>query len=243
MKFGFLSTFDNQLLPGFINAAFQEGLKNINLIIDSKRISKKDIEIFNLRTNGEFGSYSSVNPLLYNLNQLSIPFYLVDNHISESALDLYSNLNLNCLLNAGTPRKISNKILNRIEKGVVNIHPGVLPKYRGCSCIEWAILNDDPIGNTAHFMDSNYDTGPIIQTECYDFESKSSYIDIRKKVYYEGFKLAAKVLKGIDLNQITKENSSLQNENEGNFWEPISKELEEKSINKANNHKYKFQNI
>ena len=243
MKFGFLSTFDNQLLPGFINAALQKGIKNINIIIDSKKTSKKDIEIFNQRTNGEFGSYSSVNPLLYNLNQLSIPFYLVDNHVSEGTLELYSNLNLSCLLNAGTPRKISTAILNRIEKGVVNIHPGILPNYRGCSCIEWAILNDDPIGNTAHFMDKNYDTGPIIKTESYSFKSKSSYIDIRKKVYYEGFKLAAKVLKGIELNQINKENASLQNEQNGTFWEPISKELEQKSINKANNHKYKFQNI
>ena len=47
-----------------------------------------------------------------------------------------------------------------------------------------------------HFMDKNYDTGPIIQTECYSFKSNSSYVDIRKKVYYEGFKLAAKFLKG-----------------------------------------------
>ncbi len=243
MKFGFLSTFDNQLLPGFINAVLQEGIKNISIIIDSKKTSKKDIEIFNQRTNGEFGKYSSVNPLLYNLNQLSIPFYLVESHVSEESLELYTDLNLECLLNAGTPRKISTAILNRIEKGVVNIHPGILPNYRGCSCIEWAILNDDPIGNTAHFMDKNYDTGPIIQTECYSFKSNSSYVDIRKKVYYEGFRLAAKILKGIESNQINKENASLQNEQDGAFWEPISKELEQKSINKANNHKYKFQNI
>ena len=243
MKFGFLSTFDNQLLPGFINAVLQEGIKNISIIIDSKKTSKKDIEIFNQRTNGEFGKYSSVNPLLYNLNQLSIPFYLVESHVSEESLELYTDLNLECLLNAGTPRKISTAILNRIEKGVVNIHPGILPNYRGCSCIEWAILNDDPIGNTAHFMDKNYDTGPIIQTECYSFKSNSSYVDIRKKVYYEGFRLAAKILKGIESNQINKENASLQNKQDGAFWEPISKELEQKSINKANNHKYKFQNI
>ena len=196
MKFGFLSTFDNQLLPGFINAALQEGIKNISIIIDSKKTSKKDIEIFNQRTNGEFGTYSSVNPLLYNLKQLSIPFYLVDSHVSEETLELYSNLNLSCLLNAGTPRKISTAILNRIEKGVVNIHPGILPNYRGCSCIEWAILNDDPIGNTAHFMDKNYDTGPIIQTECYSFKSNSSYVDIRKKYIMRVLNLLPKFLKG-----------------------------------------------
>ena len=243
MKFGFLSTFDNQLLPGFINAATREGIKNIHIIIDSKKTSKKDIEIFKMRTNGAFGSYSSINQLLFNLSGSSIPFYLVDNHISNHAQELYDNLNLDCLLNAGTPRKISNKILKIIEKGVINIHPGILPIYRGCSCIEWAILNDDPIGNTAHYMDTEYDNGPIIKTESYNFSSKSSYIDIRKKVYYEGFKLAAKVVKGIESNQIRKDNSCLQDDNKGKFWDPISSELEKESIRKANNHKYKYQNI
>tara|TARA_B100000212_G_scaffold341512_1_gene324915 strand:+ start:742 stop:1473 length:732 start_codon:yes stop_codon:yes gene_type:complete len=243
MKFGFLSTFDNQLLPGFINAAIREGIKNIHIIIDSKETSKKDIEIFKLRTNGAFGSYSSINQLLFNLNESSIPFYLVDNHISKHAIELYDNLKLDCLLNAGTPRKISNEIIKIIEKGVINIHPGILPIYRGCSCIEWAILNDDPIGNTAHYMDNEYDTGPIIKTESYNFSSQSNYIDIRKKVYYEGFKLAAKVLKGIELNQIIKENASLQDEKKGKFWEPISRELEKESIRKANDKKYKFQNL
>ena len=178
MKFGFLSTLDSSLLPYFINSAVSEGIKDISIIIDPKLSSEKDIEIFEMRTNGFFGKYSRVNNLFFNLNKQSIPFYFVDKHTSESAKNLYEELELDCLVNAGTPRKITNSILEVVENGVINIHPGILPMYRGCSCVEWAIFNDDPIGNTAHFMDQNYDAGPIIDIEQYEFTLNSNYVDI-----------------------------------------------------------------
>ena len=41
MKFGFLSTLDNQLLPNFINSAISEGIEDISIIIDQKVTSEK----------------------------------------------------------------------------------------------------------------------------------------------------------------------------------------------------------
>ena len=69
-----------------------------------------------------------------------------------------------------------------MSNGVVNIHPGLLPKYRGCSCTEWAILNDEKIGNTAHYMDSEYDSRPIIIKESYDFKKEDNYENVRTKI-------------------------------------------------------------
>ena len=132
-------------------------------------------------------------------------------------------------------------LLQIIKKGVVNIHPGILPHYRGCSCVEWAILNDDPVGNTAHFMDSDYDTGPIITSESYSFPSHSKYTEIRNTIYIKGCQLAAKVLKDIENNKISLKSCTFQNPNEGKYWDPIPHNLEINAINKANLGKYKFQ--
>jgi len=241
MKFGFLSTLDNSFLPYFINSAVSEGIKNISIIIDPKLSSEKDIKIFKMRTNGYFGEYSRVNNLLFTLNKQSIPFYFVDKHTSESAKILYEKLELDCLINAGTPRKITKSILDVVKNGVINIHPGILPFYRGCSCVEWAIHNDDPIGNTAHFMDQNYDSGPIIDVEKYEFASNSNYVDIRNKVYSEGIKLASRVLKKLENKEISFKKATPQDESKSKLWEPIPGYLEKKSIQKANNHNYKYQ--
>lgn len=47
--------------------------------------------------------------------------------------------------------------------GAINLHPSLLPKYRGRAPINWAILNGETeIGLTAHFIDEGIDTGDII---------------------------------------------------------------------------------
>lgn len=48
-------------------------------------------------------------------------------------------------------------------KGVVNVHPSLLPRYRGPSPVAWAILNGDrETGVTFMLTDEGWDTGPIL---------------------------------------------------------------------------------
>ncbi len=54
-------------------------------------------------------------------------------------------------------------VLELPRLGVLNVHPSVLPKYRGPSPVLWAIRNGDPsIGVTVHRMDERIDAGPIL---------------------------------------------------------------------------------
>jgi methionyl-tRNA formyltransferase len=47
--------------------------------------------------------------------------------------------------------------------GAINLHPSLLPQYRGRASVNWAILNGETeIGLTAHFIDDGVDTGDII---------------------------------------------------------------------------------
>jgi methionyl-tRNA formyltransferase len=62
------------------------------------------------------------------------------------------------------PRKITNPLLSTPKKGFVNYHPGPLPKYKGPTELDDAIKNEETSwGVTVHFMDKQYDTGPIIR--------------------------------------------------------------------------------
>jgi len=56
------------------------------------------------------------------------------------------------------------EILDSPKYGAMNIHASLLPRYRGSSCIQAAILNDDrETGITIMKMDEGLDTGDIIQ--------------------------------------------------------------------------------
>jgi methionyl-tRNA formyltransferase len=63
---------------------------------------------------------------------------------------------------------VEEKIIATTRLGFVNCHGGLLPKYRGNACANWAILNDEKeMGITVHFMKGgDLDSGPVIlQTE------------------------------------------------------------------------------
>lgn len=74
------------------------------------------------------------------------------------------NPDLICVVAYG---KILPKTLLEIPRlGCVNVHPSLLPKYRGPAPIQWAVLNgDEQTGVTTMYMDAGMDTGDMILVE------------------------------------------------------------------------------
>ncbi len=55
------------------------------------------------------------------------------------------------------------ELIARIPQGIVNVHPGALPHYRGLYAPFWQALAREPeFGCTVHFVDAGIDTGPVI---------------------------------------------------------------------------------
>lgn len=55
-------------------------------------------------------------------------------------------------------------VLDIPQKGAINIHGSILPKYRGSAPIQWAVINGDrETGVTTMFMDKGTDTGDILE--------------------------------------------------------------------------------
>jgi len=238
--FGFLTTIDEPLLALTLEAALANGCANIVVICDAKLPSDKDLALWRERTGDAFKGRES-SEALYKLGAAMLPFYFVDSHNSSQTSALINSLGIHCLFNAGTPRKLSNTIINSVEYGVVNVHPGILPKYRGCSCVEWAIYNDDKVGNTAHFMDEEYDTGAIIMSEAYEFPKHASYQMIRTTVYQEGCQFAGRVLASIQTQKIRPADGILQTAASGNYWSPISDKEMAVVVQKLDASEYRYQ--
>ncbi len=80
-----------------------------------------------------------------------------------------------------------NKILKPIiftipPLGVINLHGGRLPQYRGAAPINWQIINGEKIGGCCIlFVDTGIDTGPIIRQQLYSIESEDTHISILNK--------------------------------------------------------------
>ena len=85
---------------------------------------------------------------------------------------------------------IPKEILKIPKYGCLNVHPSLLPKYRGPSPIQTAILNGDrKIGVTIILMDEKIDHGPILKSKIKNQKSKIIYKKLEKELAKLGTEL------------------------------------------------------
>lgn len=74
------------------------------------------------------------------------------------------------------------------RQGVLNLHSGILPDYRGVMATFWAMLNAEPeIGSTLHrIVDSGVDTGPVIGISRTAMRPTESYLANLLRLYSDG---------------------------------------------------------
>jgi len=90
---------------------------------------------------------------------------------------------------------IPENIINMPKLGSINIHYSLLPKYRGASPVESAILNGDTeTGVTIQKMELKMDSGPIIAQEKVVIFPDEKASDLRKRLIKIGGELLIKIL-------------------------------------------------
>lgn len=84
--------------------------------------------------------------------------------------------------------------------GPVNVHPSLLPLYRGSSPMQWAILNgDQETGITFIRMNEKMDEGNIIYQERISIEERENYTALSRKLSKRAAKILPEVLADIGL--------------------------------------------
>lgn len=116
---------------------------------------------------------------------------------------------------------VPQEMIDLATYGGINYHPSLLPKYRGGSAINWAIINGETeTGVTIHFIDEGVDTGPILLQEKVDIAPddtvKSVYF---KKLYPLGVQMIAKAVQQVREGQA---NPVVQNETNASFQPVIT---------------------
>lgn len=58
---------------------------------------------------------------------------------------------------------INDEVLRLVDGKAFNLHPSLLPKYRGCGSLTWAIINGETeVGYTYHYMTPEVDKGNLL---------------------------------------------------------------------------------
>ncbi len=102
---------------------------------------------------------------------------------NSEILSELKEINPDLLISASSGQILSEDILNTPRFGCLNVHPSLLPKYRGCSPIQSAILNgDEKTGITIFLMTEKIDLGEIISQKEIDISPEDDYLSLEKKL-------------------------------------------------------------
>ena len=85
---------------------------------------------------------------------------------------------------------LSKKFIKRFKKKILNIHPSLLPKYKGLNTYQRALdKNEKYSGCTVHFVNSKLDAGKIILQKKVKIKKNDTVKTLSKKILAQEHKL------------------------------------------------------
>ena len=131
----------------------------------------------------------------------NIPAYCWQNilELEEEVLKLILKYNVKLLVLAGYMKLLSKKFVNSLpSKFIVNIHPSLLPKYKGMNAIQQAIDDcAEYTGVTVHYVDEGMDSGFIIKQKSIKINENDTVETLKKRLQVIEHRLYSDTIKYI----------------------------------------------
>ncbi len=132
----------------------------------------------------------------------SIPFkflpYLAQNEFEKNALTEIKCRKIKFLCLAGFMKLLSKNFIKKFNNKIINIHPSLLPKYKGLNTHARVLKNKEKYsGCTVHFVNSKLDSGKIISQKKVLVTKNDTVKSLRHKILLQEHKLYSKSIVSI----------------------------------------------
>ena len=145
------------------------------------------------------GQKLTASPIKKLADSYNLPIYQPATLKDIDAQKQLRDLNADTLVNVAYGMILPEAVLNMFKFGCVNIHPSLLPRWRGAAPIQRAIMAGDKItGVTIMQMDIGLDTGDIYKQEILPIENTDTSEILFSKTAAIGAKLLLEVLAEIE---------------------------------------------
>lgn len=132
--------------------------------------------------------------------------YIEYDELDEPQLiETIRNLDVDAAVVCSFNYKIPKVLMTSVKDGFINVHPSMLPKYRGGNPYSRVIMNGETeTGVTIHFMDENFDTGDIIVQKPYHIHSKATMGTLFNELNVLGIELLLQVLQAYEAQELPR---------------------------------------
>jgi len=107
----------------------------------------------------------------------------------ESVLKELQKRNISIICLAGYMKILNKQFISKFHNKIINIHPSLLPKYKGLNTFQRAIDNKEKLtGCTVHYVNNRLDSGKIILQKKINVEPKDSEQTLKAKVQVKEYR-------------------------------------------------------
>ena len=166
-----------------------------------RQLETKPATLADIRV-GDDESLSSSASLLEIAQQYQIPVIELSDNLKESAQTL-RDLNIDVMLMSCFPRKLPAEIYQLAKFGCFNLHPSVLPAYRGPSPIHWQCAHKvTESGVTVHLVNAEFDQGDIAIQKIIKTRHCVNKVELAYKLALMGGEAFIELLEKIENNSL-----------------------------------------
>jgi len=166
---------------------------NLKSLIKFSKLKKSPISINlivsnDLKSKGlQYGKIFKIKKKIFDFKKKQIDEKKILFELKKNRIDLI------CL--AGFMKILSKTFINNFNGKILNIHPSLLPKFKGLNTHERAIRNKEKYsGCTVHFVNSKLDSGKIILQDKVRINKNETPKTLAKKILAKEHKLYPKAI-------------------------------------------------
>jgi methionyl-tRNA formyltransferase len=153
----------------------------------------------------------------------NLPVYQPERVRKPNFVDTLKHLAPDVIVIAAFGQLLPQTVLDIPPCGTINLHPSLLPKYRGAAPIQWALINGETeTGVTLMLLDAGEDTGDIICSERIQIRDTDTALTLSNQLANLGAKQLVQVLS--DMPENSPPPSTPQNDAEATHARRLTKE-------------------
>ena len=158
---------------------------NFQELIDLSISNKFDIDIRLLITNkSEAGCLSKAKKSNISYNIIKDSDYENKKYFEEEIIKTIQKHDIELVVMAGWMKIMSSKFVNTFKNKIINIHPSLLPSFKGNNAVKEALKNGSKItGCSVHFVEPEVDSGTLIMQAALSISKDDNLETITKKIH------------------------------------------------------------
>ena len=133
--------------------------------------------------------------------KFSIPYICINNNkykFEKTILKKLFEHKIDIIFLAGFMKILSKKFVRKFKGKIINIHPSLLPKYKGLNTFQRVLKNKERFtGCTVHVVDEKLDNGRIIVKRKVTIKDNETVDTLKKKVQIEEYKAYSNAIRKI----------------------------------------------